>query len=59
MERTRAEPILGGGEFAREAEAEVYEGSPSDPKSPGVSGRLSDEMLGLLDGFLMGKDGMY
>lgn len=37
-----------GGEFAREAEVEGKR-SASDPKSPGVSGLLLDDKLGLLD----------
>lgn len=50
MDRTGAEPILdeAGGELARETNADVY-WSTSDPPSPGVSGRLLEEMLGLLE----------
>lgn len=51
MERTGADPIrddAAGGELARETDAELY-CSPSDPPSPGVSGRLKDEILGRLE----------
>lgn len=50
MERTGAEPIRddAGGELAREPDVEGKK-SASDPKSPGVSGLLLDDKLGLLD----------
>lgn len=48
MARTGADPILvGGGEFARDTDAEVN--SKSEPTSTGVSGRPVEELLGRLE----------